>query len=161
MADDWDTVTKIGSRVGGGGGGGPRLTTIKNKSQLNAAQRAGGIVGTEKKYGTANSSRSEAGSGQFLTKVDRSDDIVKPKTGDKELGMYIMQNREQKKLGNRLEFGKKVGINEKDLARIEKGEVPITQDQVNRIERGLEMFIRGVKKGEPKVKTFKRAADKK
>lgn len=96
-----------------------------------------------------------------MTKVDRSDDIVKPKTGDKELGMYIMQNREQKKLGNRLEFGKKVGINEKDLARIEKGEVPITQDQVNRIERGLEMFIRGVKKGEPKVKTFKRAADKK
>ena len=50
---DWDTTeVKIGSKTRGGGG--PRETTIKNKSQLNAAMRSGGVVGTEKKYGTSN-----------------------------------------------------------------------------------------------------------
>lgn len=54
MADEsWDSVTRIGSknRIGGGT---PRETVVKGKSALNAAQRSGAIVGTEKKYATGN-----------------------------------------------------------------------------------------------------------
>lgn len=53
---DWDSVTRIGKKHTGGPT--PRETTIKGKSALNAAQRQGLVVGTEKKFASGNVVRS-------------------------------------------------------------------------------------------------------
>lgn len=55
MSEEWDSVTRIGSKVRAGGGTAQdRERVIKGRSALNAAQRSGAIVGTEKKFGTTN-----------------------------------------------------------------------------------------------------------
>jgi putative transcription factor len=56
MADqDWDNVTRIGSKARSGGGAAvDRERVVKGKSAINAASRSGAIIGTEKKFATAN-----------------------------------------------------------------------------------------------------------
>jgi putative transcription factor len=49
---EWDSVTRIGTKHRAGAA--PRETVVKGKSALNAAQRQGLIIGTEKKFATGN-----------------------------------------------------------------------------------------------------------
>ncbi|PGH11681.1 hypothetical protein AJ79_04704 [Helicocarpus griseus UAMH5409] len=94
MSEDWDSVTRIGSRVRGGAAQ-PRETVIRGKSALNAAQRSGAILATEKKYGGANTAARPRVEGQHLTKVDRSDDIVPLQAVGDEVGKAIQRRRNE------------------------------------------------------------------
>lgn len=49
---DWEPAVKIGSKARGGAV--QRETVVKGKGALNAAQRSGAIVGSEKKFAIGN-----------------------------------------------------------------------------------------------------------
>lgn len=54
MTEEWESVTKIGSKVRQGGGASERETVVRGNAALNAAQRSGAVIATEKKYATGN-----------------------------------------------------------------------------------------------------------
>jgi putative transcription factor len=145
---DWDSVTRIGQKHTGGGA--PRETTVRGKSALNAAQRQGLVVGTEKKYATGNAAAKSGGSaGQHLTKVDRSDDIVKPKTVGQDVANAIKnrRNEEPYKMTQK-ELAAKCNTTATVIQEMEKGTATPDQKVLSTMERVLKIRLRGSKIGE-------------
>ncbi|OAP65589.1 transcription factor [Fonsecaea erecta] len=155
MADDWDTVTRIGSKVRGPGSGGvDRERVVRGSSALNAAKRSGAVVATEKKYGGSNSKSSVEG--QHLTKVDRSDDIIKPKTVPLAVGRAITTWRGQQKDSQgkgmpQRELANKAGVKEAVLKDIESGRALYDQNTIRKLENCMKINLTGSDIGSPKT----------
>ncbi|EHY58783.1 multiprotein-bridging factor 1 [Exophiala dermatitidis] len=149
MADnEWDSVTRIGSRVRAGGGAAERERVVKGRTALNAAQRSGAIVLTEKKYGGTNTKSNVEG--QHATKVDRSDDIVPVKTVGKEVSLAIIKRRNemQPKLTQK-DLATKVNEPVSVIQALEKGDAQPNQQVLAKLERVLGVKLRGKGIGTP------------
>lgn len=145
MSDDWDSVTIIGknARVGGGG---PRQNVAKTSSQINAARRTGGIVSTEKKYGTTNTKINPEG--QRLAKLDDIDDVVQNKKVDASVGKTISKARLEKKLTQK-DLATKINEKPQVINDYEAGRAIPNQQLLGKLERALGVKLRGKNIGEP------------
>ncbi|KAH9835943.1 multiprotein-bridging factor 1-like [Teratosphaeria destructans] len=164
MSDDWNSVTKIGSKVRGPGVA-ERETTIRGKSALNAAQRSGAIVGTEKKYSSANAGSNPEG--QRLTKVDRADGPVATKKVPEEVAKALAQAR------NGLKNQKGTTMTQKDLASKANVDVAAvaalertgadfpSMDVVLKLQKAANVRLTGANIGEPMLGPKKKDAAKK
>jgi len=150
MADnDWDNVTRIGksARVGGGGAV-DRERVVKGKSAINAAARSGAIVGAEKKFASSNTK--SAVEGQHLTKVDRSDEIVKPKTVGREVAQAIVKRRNEitPKMTQK-DLATKTNMLATEIQAYENGSAAPDQTKLGRLEKALGIKLRGSDIGSP------------
>jgi len=146
--DDWDTVTKIGSKTRGGGAA--RETTVRGKSALNAAQRSGAIVATEKKFATGNAATKGGVDGQRAAKVDRSNDIIAPKKVGDVVGKAILKRcQEFEPTLTQAALGKQINLSANEVARWQSGEATPDEKTFANLEKILGIKLRGNGIGEP------------
>lgn len=145
MSDDWDSVTIIGSRARVGTGG-PRQQVAKTAGALNAARRAGNVVGTEKKYGSTNVKSNPEG--QRLTKLDDADDVVQVKKLDASVGKAIQKGRQEKKFTQK-DLATKINEKPTVINDYEAGRAVPNQQILGKLERALGIKLRGKNVGEP------------
>ena len=139
MSSDWDTVTVLRKKP-------PKASAMKTQQAINAAQKQGIPIETNKKYNAA--TNKHAGTTLNTTKLDRETEELHHDTVGIDVAKIIQQARQQK------------GLTQKDLATkicekpqvvndYEAGKAIPNQQILGKMERVLGVKLRGKEKGQP------------
>ncbi|KAJ1719958.1 multiprotein-bridging factor 1, partial [Coemansia erecta] len=125
-----------------------RQTAVRTNSQLNAAARSGSIVSTQTSGKVANKAHHVDTDHRRIAHLDRSDDVGPPPTVTLSVSKAIQKGRQDKSLSQK-ELAQK--INEKDtvIRDYEAGKAVPSQQVLSRLERVLEVKLRGTNIGDP------------
>ncbi|CAG8569186.1 6838_t:CDS:2 [Diversispora eburnea] len=139
MSDDWDNPTILRKRT-------EHAKVTKGDAAINAARRAGAVVGIEHAGGT-NKSHSSSDH-QRIAKLDRENEVAPPPKLSLTVGKAIQQARQTKGL-NQKDLGQKINekanvINDYEMSRT----IP-NQQVLSKLERALGVRLRGKNIGEP------------
>jgi putative transcription factor len=138
---DWDQVTVLRKKP-------PKASAMKTQQAINAAQKQGIPIETNKKYAAGTNKHSATTLN--TTKLDRETEELHHQTVTQDVARLIQQTRQAK------------GITQKDLAtkicekpqvvnEYESGKAIPNQQVIGKLERALGVKLRGKDKGQPLV----------
>ncbi|KAI8998883.1 ylMBF1 [Trametes punicea] len=132
---DWDTKIVIGQKAKA-----PKVT--RKETDLNAARRAGAVVGTEKKV-TAGHNKAHIGTDhQRIAKLDRENEVAPPPKVPPSVGKAIQQARMEKQLSQK-DCAQKINEKPSVLQDYESGKAIPNPQILAKLERVLGVKLRG------------------
>jgi len=135
MEEDWDNKLVIGNKTRA-----PKVT--RTESDLNAARRAGLVVGTDKKT-TSGANKAHSGPDhQRIAKLDRENEVAPPAKILPSVGKAIATARGELKL-NQKELAAKVNEKQSVLQDYESGKAIPNPQILGKLERTLGVKLRG------------------
>lgn len=124
------------------------LLVARTQAEINAAQRSGGIVGTEKKFAAGSNAAHKDTEGQRLAKIDRENDVAAPKKLDADVGKVISKARLDKGM-KQSDLAQKINEKPGVINDYENARAIPSQQVLGKIERALGVKLRGKDIGQP------------
>lgn len=137
-------VFNFGARPGSGrgGGAGPKKVT---EGQAARIAQAGGSVDVTKKMGAGNK---KGDLGRQAKHLDDDHDTLKVKTVDFNVRANIQRGRQLKSMTQK-DLATAIGERQSVVADYETGKAVPNQQILNKMEKALGIYLRGVKAGQP------------
>jgi len=138
-SDPWDEVTIIRKRE-------PKASQMKSTQAINQAQRQGLAVDTTKKF-TAGQNKQHVGD-KNTAKLDRETEELHHETVGLDVARLIQQGRQAKGLTQK-DLATKISEKPQIINEYENGKALPNQAILAKLERILEIKLRGKDKGQP------------
>jgi len=138
-SEDWDQVTVLRKRP-------PKASAMKTQQAINAAQKQGIPIETNKKYGAA--TNKHANTTLNTTKLDRETEELHHQTVSSDVAKLIQQARQQQAITQK-DLATRICEKPQVVNEYESGKAIPNQQVLAKLERALGVKLRGKDKGQP------------
>lgn len=139
MSEEWDSVTVLRKKP-------PKASAMKSQQAINAAQKQGIPIETNKKYNAA--TNKHTGTTLNTTKLDRETEELHHNTVAIDVAKLIQQARQQKGITQK-ELATKICEKPQVVNDYEAGKAIPNQQILAKLEKALGVKLRGKEKGQP------------